>query len=744
MLEECTMHKYILLFIGVLLLALSPLTASAHASLIESTPAANSVVAEAPQRARLRYSEPLEPSYSKATLLSSDGEQVSTAVSRVDPNDAYVMLLDLPSLPEGRYVLQWRALSTADGHTSQGTVSFAIGDPSAANAPLLLPPPPADPLALPSPIEVVLRWLSVGALITVLGSLVFGGYIWLSGTWSEDLTDVAFQQATHRLERVASLAVLIGSGGLLLWAAWRAEAQVATFLISSRVGALLALRVFLVLLLTGIVWRASVDYRRLLAVFVAALALLSVSLLSHSAIPLTSGSALSRTTRLALAVAFDWIHLLATAAWIGGLVPFLLALVVLRREAAPARAHAATLLVARFTTLATAAVITLGATGTFAAIQHITAVSELWTTTYGRTLNLKLLLFGVLLLLGAYNRWRVHPQLTALTTRTAYEGGSTRLVTRLRRSVGLEIGVGGVVLLAVGVLTAVVPAREAGRGQAYTDSARVGDVLLQLQVVPGDVAGDVFALDIKGLPEAVTPGVILRGAMTSHHAGEEQLELEEVEPGRWGARGSLLAIRGQWDVEAIVRASGMEDVRHIFTVDTSTPESFSTAAPLAPPWVLLILAAILVAAVSQIPTHGPWRFRLQTSSLLLIIGAFLSATIPYYVARATEQTNPLTETPEVLAAGQAIYQQNCVTCHGITGQGNGPAARSLPGLPGDFTQPHFATHTDGQLYGWIKGGKEGTAMPAFGEALSDEQVWQVITHLRSLYQNAQQAGATSR
>lgn len=109
--------------------------------------------------------------------------------------------------------------------------------------------------------------------------------------------------------------------------------------------------------------------------------------------------------------------------------------------------------------------------------------------------------------------------------------------------------------------------------------------------------------------------------------------------------------------------------------------------------------------------------------------------------RATETANPLTATPEVLASGKRIYQQNCVTCHGDTGRGDGAAARSLPGLPADFTQQHFAMHTDAEVFGWIKGGKPGTVMPAFGDALDDEQVWQVITYIR---QFAQGVGAAQQ
>lgn len=730
------MRNVFIIISAVLLFALVPSRVQAHAALIESSPAANAVLMEAPQTARIRYTEPLEPSYSRMALLNTDGEQISEVPSRIDPGDVNAMLLDLPVLPEGRYVLQWRALSTADGHTSQGTVSFAIGDPAAANAPLILPPPPPNPLALPSPIEVVLRWLTVIGLAVVMGSLVFGTFVWQMDSLVDPETDAAFDSRAYHLERVAAVVAALASIGMLIVASTTAQADPLSFITSSRVGAILALRSALLLGLLGVVWFVPAFYQRPIGMMVGALGLLSLSLLSHSAVPQGQGGSATMITLL-IALGFDWLHLLATVAWIGGLVPLLLALQTLRREAPTRRTQAATVLVARFTALATAAVIVLSATGSYAAFQHVGHPSELWTTTYGRALTLKLALFGLLLLLGGYNRWWVHPRLATLTSADA-DQRSQHLLQRLRRSIALEFGASGVLLLTVGVLTAVAPAREAGRGPGYTESAQVGAVRLQLQVVPGGVAGDVFAMDVGGLPPTAQPEVVLRGAMTTHHAGDQELQLVEVETGRWGARGTLLAMTGQWDVEAIVRSEGMEDVRHTFTVDTTTPELAGTATPALRLWVLLFIGAVLVAALSQLPASVRWRFRLQTSSLVLVLGAFVASLVPYYAARATEPTNPLAETPAVLASGKTIYQQNCVTCHGISGRGDGPAAQALPGLPGDFTQPHFATHTDGQVYGWIKGGKPGTAMPAFGEQLSEEQVWQVVSYIRSIYRDAQE------
>src|SRR3712207_6911306 len=119
-----SMRRFIYIWSCVLVLVLLPHRAQAHANLVEATPASNSVMEQAPATARLRFSEPLEPSYSRVVLLDATGATSSTAPSRVDPTDGYALLLDLPSLPEGRYVLQWRTLSTADGHTTQGVVPF--------------------------------------------------------------------------------------------------------------------------------------------------------------------------------------------------------------------------------------------------------------------------------------------------------------------------------------------------------------------------------------------------------------------------------------------------------------------------------------------------------------------------------------------------------------------------------------------------------------------------------------------
>ncbi len=52
------------------------------------------------------------------------------------------------------------------------------------------------------------------------------------------------------------------------------------------------------------------------------------------------------------------------------------------------------------------------------------------------------------------------------------------------------------------------------------------------------------------------------------------------------------------------------------------------------------------------------------------------------------QTSPTGFSAASIALGQALFMQNCVSCHGPEGEGNGPAAAGLRIKPADLTQPH--------------------------------------------------------
>jgi mono/diheme cytochrome c family protein len=92
-------------------------------------------------------------------------------------------------------------------------------------------------------------------------------------------------------------------------------------------------------------------------------------------------------------------------------------------------------------------------------------------------------------------------------------------------------------------------------------------------------------------------------------------------------------------------------------------------------------------------------------------------------------------TEESVARGAALFQANCVACHGAAADGKGPAAVAFTPPPRDFTDPK-ARWTNGrepaQIFASVSNGVAGTGMAGFAGALTDEQRWDLVHYLGSL------------
>ena len=154
--------------------------------------------------------------------------------------------------------------------------------------------------------------------------------------------------------------------------------------------------------------------------------------------------------------------------------------------------------------------------------------------------------------------------------------------------------------------------------------------------------------------------------------------------------------------------------------------------------VFISVIAIGLAVLLMVATLLLRRFRLPALVVMLAIIAWRGPSLSLLTAEAyptSFQTSPTGFSAASIAHGQALFMQNCVSCHGPGGEGNGPAAAGLHIKPSDLTQPHVFDHTDGEMFWWLTHGIDdpegGLAMPGFANALSAEDRWALIDYVRA-------------
>ena len=80
--------------------------------------------------------------------------------------------------------------------------------------------------------------------------------------------------------------------------------------------------------------------------------------------------------------------------------------------------------------------------------------------------------------------------------------------------------------------------------------------------------------------------------------------------------------------------------------------------------------------------------------------------------------------------GRDFYMQNCFTCHGVTGAGDGPRAYFINPLPRDFLDDTSRQYLNRPtLFEAISKGRNGSEMPAWGKVLNDQEIANVAEYV---------------
>ena len=96
--------------------------------------------------------------------------------------------------------------------------------------------------------------------------------------------------------------------------------------------------------------------------------------------------------------------------------------------------------------------------------------------------------------------------------------------------------------------------------------------------------------------------------------------------------------------------------------------------------------------------------------------------------RAAQRANPLAGDAASVKRGRALYERECLKCHGTTARGDGPQAKFLDTAPGDLTAESVLNQSDGALFWKISEGRG--RMPK--AKLNEGELWTVVNYVRAL------------
>ena len=562
--------------------------ASAHAVLLQTTPAQGAVLTTPPTVVSLRYDEQVSYLPGAVRVYNERGAREDTGTI-TKPSPDVVQVGVRPHLPDGAYVVTWRVIS-ADTHPVEGAFTFQVGLLANATAPnvtglaqnLLHNQGGSRSVGV---VYGIVRGTYYTGIALLLGTLAFTMFVW---------------GASRRLRRTARL----------LWAGWILTfvATIVAVLLQGIYGAALSFSaIFRWSLISGVL-QTSFGHMSLLrlGLLLAGVPMLRLLLRDPEAHPLPSwfrpaavvgavGLALTFAlsghahtgTLPTLGVPADVFHILAMSTWLGGLAVLAYAVFPHRgvdelREVVP-----------RFSRTAVGCVVVLVVTGSFQAWRQVGSLHALRTTDYGHTLLVKLVLVLVLVILGAMSRQvvgylygRVEPVAEprvpvvaggsdddpVLDEEEEWELDEAFELRRLKRSVFLEVLIAVLVISVTALLVDAAPAKVAAaqRGNGASEvTLKSSQVWVSIYLTPGVAPGanDVHA---SALLPSGAPLNLLQLTTTIDYPGRHipplEIPLRHLGPGHYLSPGFTIPFSGNWRITAGAQLSEFNEVTLVGTL----------------------------------------------------------------------------------------------------------------------------------------------------------------------------------
>jgi len=506
-----------------------PSGAAAHAVLVSSTPVDGAVVTTSPASIELVFSERIAQVGASVRLLGPDGAPIALATPEVDQRRLTALVEG--DVDEGTSTLAWSIIS-ADGHRISGALAFAVSSTPGAAVPPDPTVAPVGPVAATAPeasprgattVASVVRAIRFAAILAIIGLVAILAFGWTRRPTDTE-ADLAFRSAARRLAIVATGTLAVVAVVYLPVEAWVAGISIGDVL-TLRQGRVNVAMFLLALVSLPFLLRAARTgaSRALVGAGVVAVGL--------AATPGLAGHP-SGQDPVWVSATVDAVHVLAAGVWGGGILVLALTM-PLALAASEDRRLLIGQVVRRFTRLALGAVVALVITGTVAAVIYVGSVQNLWDSTWGRVLLLKVALVLVAVL-------------TAAVVRRRRDG--------FVRSVRFEALLIVAVIAVTGILTGLAPRTSAPLTDALRIEQRIDARTVVLEVVPVP-GGESHRVALIATNDVGQPAIdVADGTVTLSSSDDEQVpvDLQRVEAAHWQGT-VMLPAPGVWEATARLR-----------------------------------------------------------------------------------------------------------------------------------------------------------------------------------------------
>ena len=754
------MIRFFRLILTILLFAIIVTPVLGHGYIVRSIPEDRSTLQRPPTRLQYWFSEDLEVRFSEINLRDQSGQIIATG--GVDERNRTLLTLQVPSqLPDGAYIVELRPAFASDGHVVAESRVFFVGEEVGG-----VEGQSADDTAIP--LEVIWRGLLTTANLLFFGVSTLYALV-LYPAWGNKKYPIGGlpPRVIRRLRNIiiasVGLAFLANTIALIQQSMIFFNASASQVIeqslwqvvqIGSRFGDMWTFRMVLLIFTTVLIFVAEY-YREMMPqltrgiwsglAWIGALFIGLSMVTSHAA-----GSLLLPW----VAITVNWLHALAVAFWVGGVMALVLILpVALIPYEGDARRQALLAVMSRFSRMVTLMVGIVILTGIYNALNWFTSPADL-ATTYGRSLGIKVIMVALLLLVGGLHHIALRPHLSVTLEKRLSASGVLPMSLRLRiidrfyklmnwvmpfsSSLRLEF-IFVIITLGTVALLSATPIPEPKFLQPTvttpTSTQTIEEYTVTSAVIPGGPGVNTYDTVVHQGDETVNDVSLFLQIVNPTSAKQgDRLTTEQVENGLYVTAGDEIDTTGLWWTLIDIVDTDGQMTRVAFSWDISDEASVlqSRDPQVIHLVVLLGIGGLLLFIVYPSLKRLYPKLNLTPVTALIAIGVTVGSIVAMVIGaqliagqqRIYEETlnpppqyiNTILPDSESLNRGEILYHEHC-----FGWQIESSDFRAL--------QNQLDIMGDDTLYDITRNGWRD--LPPCEGDLSDKQRWDIINYLRT-------------